>query len=262
MEQSGDRSEAPFLSVVIPTFNEAKRLPQTLAEISPYLDRQFPRHEIIVVDDDSPDGTSSLCRELQSTYPSLIVLTQPGRIGKGAAVRRGCLAAKGDCVLFMDADHATPIDEIEKMLPMLGQRDVVVGVRTYQDDESHSRRIIGLCAQLLAHIIVFRKPVIDSQCGFKLFSQRAARLIFPYCRVNGGMLDVEIFYLIQMLNVPCYYQPVHWNNKPDSKVSVFRSVFVDTTDMVKIRLLDALGKYARPLDANEQPWSRTNAVTG
>jgi len=146
--------------------------------------------------------------------------------------------------------------ELEKMLPMLGERDVVVGVRTYQDDESHSRRIIGLCAQLLAHIIVFRKPVIDSQCGFKLFSQKAARKIFPYCRVNGGMLDVELFYLIQMFNIPCYYQPVHWNNKPDSKVSILRSLFVDTYDMVKIRMVDTFGGYAKPLEANEQPWSR------
>ena len=260
MEQSRDHSEAPFLSVVIPTYNEAKRLPQTLAEICPFLDKQFPRHETIVVDDDSPDGTSSLCRELRSTYPSLTVLTQPGRIGKGAAVRRGCLAAQGDFILFMDADHATPIAEIEKMLPMLGQRDVVVGVRTYQDDESHSRRIVGLCAQLLAHLIVFRKPVIDSQCGFKLFSRQAARSIFPLCRVNGGMLDVEIFYLIHMLKIPCYYQPVHWNNKADSKVSVFRSMFVDTYDMVKIRVLDAFGKYAQPLSANAQPWNRNGAT--
>ena len=160
----------------------------------------------------------------------------------------------------MDADHATPIEEIEKMLPMLGQGNVVVGVRTYQDDELHSRRIVGLCAQLLAHIIVFRKPVIDSQCGFKLFSQRAARLIFPSCRVNGGMLDVEIFYLIQMLNIPCYYQPVHWNNKADSKVSVLRCMFVDTYDMVKIRVLDAGGKYARPLSSDKQPWSRNSIV--
>lgn len=258
MDASSEPLPAPFLSVVMPTYNEAGRLPQTLAEIQPYLNEHFPRHEIIVVDDDSPDGTSSLGRDLQRTYPNLSVLTQPGRLGKGAAVRRGCLAAKGDCVLFMDADHATPIAEVEKMLLMLGERDVVVGVRTYQDDESHSRRIVGLCAQLLAHIIVFRKPVVDSQCGFKLFSQRAVRKLFPYCRVNGGMLDVELFYLIHMFNVPCYYQPVHWNNKADSKVSVIRSIFVDTYDMVKIRVVDRLGGYARPLDATEQPWWRAN----
>jgi dolichyl-phosphate beta-glucosyltransferase len=256
-----EHSEAPFLSVVIPTFNEVGRLPRTLEEIGPYLKRRFPVHEIIIVDDNSPDGTSSLCRGLQSTYPNLTVFTQPGRIGKGAAVRRGCLAAKGDCILFMDADHATPIDEVEKMLPMLGKRDVVVGVRTYQDDESHSRRIVGLCAQLLAHLIVFRKPVIDSQCGFKLFSRRSARMIFPYCRVNGGMLDVELFYLIHMFDIKCYYQPVHWNNKADSKVSVLRSVFVDTYDMLKIRMVDAAGKYAKPLEATEQPWYRGDAVT-
>jgi len=259
MDALGQASSAPFLSVVIPTYNESNRLPQTLVEIQPYLNEHFPRHEIIIVDDDSPDGTSAQTRALQSTYPNLVVLTQPGRIGKGAAVRRGCLAARGDCVLFMDADHATPIAEVEKMLPMLGEREIVVGVRTYQEDESRSRRIVGLCAQLLAHIIVFRKPVIDSQCGFKLFSQRAVGKIFPYCRVNGGMLDVELFYLIHMFNVPCYYQPVHWNNKPDTRVSVLRSIFIDTFDMVKIRLVDAFGGYSKPLQPSEQPWAGNSA---
>ena len=136
---SDDRS----LSVVIPTYNEAHRLPQTLDEILPYLAIHFPRNEVIVVDDNSPDGTAGLVEKRAEHVPGLKVLVQPQRLGKGAALRRGCLAASGDMILYMDADHATPITEIEGMIPMLQVHNVVVGVRTYQENEPRWRRIIG-----------------------------------------------------------------------------------------------------------------------
>jgi dolichyl-phosphate beta-glucosyltransferase len=156
------------LTVVIPAYNESHRLPGTLAAIRPYLDSRFASYEVIVVDDGSKDATPAVVEALRGTWPNLILLRQPRNMGKGAAVRRGCLAANCDVVLFMDADLATPIEEFDLMLPLFtrGEYRAVVGVRTYQEHESKWRRVVGLILQLMAHLIVFEKAVIDSQCGF------------------------------------------------------------------------------------------------
>lgn len=247
------------ISIVIPTYNEAKRLPRTLDEIIPFLGQSFADFEIIIVDDGSPDGTAEIARSYAPRVPHLQILMQPSRIGKGAAVRRGCLAAKFELVLFMDADHATPIEEVADMIELLDrhQAEVVAGVRTYQQAESRWRRTLGLMAILLAHLIVFRKGVVDSQCGFKLFTREAATKLFPYCRVNGGMLDVELFYHIHMLDMSCWYQPVHWENKAGSTINVWKCMLVDPLELVGIRLRSALGLYKTPLPELKQPWRRS-----
>jgi len=247
----------PDLSVVIPTFMEAKRLPQTLAEILPYLKTHFPSNEVLVVDDNSPDGTGQIVLACSREYPQVRLLAQPKRLGKGAAVRRGCIEARGRYVLFMDADHSTPIQELNGFMPALKMPGVgaVAGVRTYQEDESRGRRIIGLLGQVLAHLIVFRKAVVDSQCGFKLFTWEAAQKIFPLARVNGGMLDVEIFYLIHKLELSCRFMPVLWANKPESRINTLACMFRDPIDMLRIRLRDVCGVYSQAISITDQPWS-------
>lgn len=247
-----------FLSVIIPTFNEAARLPQSLNEILSFLDKNFSRYEVIVVDDNSPDGTGDITREFGKKHEQVRLTVQPGRLGKGAAVRRGCLEAKGELVLFMDADHATPISEITRFLEeiKIGTPSAVVGVRTYQEDESRGRRIIGLCAQLLAHVVVFKKAVVDSQCGFKLFTREAVQQIFPLARVDGGMLDVELFHLMHIQDVPCRYVPVVWKNKDGTRINIIACMMRDPIDMLKVRLRDWTGHYNRPLNETEQPWSQ------
>ena len=210
------------LSVVIPTFNESHRLPRTIREIYPYLAERHPQHEIVVVDDNSPDHTAEIVRGMTAEIPTVRVMVQPYRLGKGAALRRGCLDARGEHVLFMDADHATPIQEVEGMFVQLKEsgEEVAAGVRTYQEHESRARRVIGLCAQLFAHLVVYRKAVVDSQCGFKLFTRSAVQRVFPFCRVNGGMIDCELFSLLHAMDIPCRYYAVHWDNKADSRKSV------------------------------------------
>jgi dolichyl-phosphate beta-glucosyltransferase len=246
------------LSIVIPTYNESGRLPRTLCEIQSYLRQRFPEHEVIIVDDNSPDGTARIAREMADQFPSLRVLVQPGRLGKGAAVRRGCLAARGEYVLFMDADHATPIEELDGLYAQLLQagQGAAVGVRTYQENESRWRRVLGLCGQLLAHLIVFRKAVVDSQCGFKLFTREVVARVFPLCRVNGGMLDVEIFYLLHKLDIPCRYQPVHWVNKAGSQIRILHCMLGDPIEMVLIRLRDLAKVYERPIAETRQSWNQ------
>jgi dolichyl-phosphate beta-glucosyltransferase len=246
------------LSVVIPTYKEAKRLPATLRDVLAYLERRFVSFELLVVDDNSPDGTGNVVREFALQHPQVRLLLQPFRIGKGAALRRGCLAATGDRVLFMDADHATPIATLEEFLPRLrgAKEGVVAGVRTYQEGESRARRVVGLLCQLLAHLIVFRKAVVDSQCGFKLFTRIAAQRLFALARVNGGMIDVELFALMHRLGIPCRYEPVHWRNQAGSRVNFLVSAYRDPLDMLKIRLRDLLGVYGAPVGPGKQPWDQ------
>jgi dolichyl-phosphate beta-glucosyltransferase len=244
-----------FLSVVIPTYKESKRLPATLEEILPYLRKNFRRFEIVIADDPAGDSTAETAEALG--IPELRVVRQPRRLGKGASVRRGLMEARGDFALFMDADHATPIEEIEPMLKSLmsGEYTWAAGVRTYQESEGYLRRLIGISLIFIAHIVVFRKAVIDSQCGFKLFSRTACRELIPYCRVDGGMIDVEIFHLSHIKGQKCYYVPVHWENKSGSVISVWQCMLKDPFAMMMIKLRSALNVYAKPLSEAKQPWN-------
>ena len=156
----------PALSVVIPAYNEEHRLAATLADVVTWLKGHEPSAEILVVDDGSSDRTVEIARGLADQWPALKVLEQQHNQGKGAALRRGCLEAAGRHVMFMDADNATRIEEIEKFLPLLSEGyGMVVGVRTYQQGESRARRIIGLGFLMFAHLFVFRRAVVDSQCA-------------------------------------------------------------------------------------------------
>ena len=164
-----------------------------------------------------------------------------------------------DLVLFMDADLATPIEELDLMLPQFrrGEAKAVVGVRTYQENESKWRRILGLSLQILAHLIVFEKAVIDSQCGFKCFTYDACRQVFTRSRVDGGMFDVELFFIMHRLRIPVHYQPVHWINKEGSRIRIVRCMIFDPIDLLAIRLRGALGMYQR-----EQLKARAHAGSG
>jgi dolichyl-phosphate beta-glucosyltransferase len=243
---NGNVDTRPMLSVVLPAYNESHRLPQTLSELRPYLEERFPLHEVVVVDDGSTDSTADIVRAIASAWPQLRLLQQPKNLGKGAAVKRGVLEAVGALVLFMDADHATPIQEMEKILPQFdsGSYRVVVGVRTYQHDDSKWRRIVGLSLQILTHLIVFDRAVVDSQCGFKCFAADAAQRIFRLSRIKGGMFDVEIFAIMHRLGINPLYQPVPWTNKAGSRINFIRCMLFDPVDMMIIRLNATLGRYS------------------
>ena len=236
----------PALSVVIPAYNEEHRLAATLADVVTWLKGHEPSAEIIVVDDGSRDRTIEIAHGLADQWPALKVLEQLHNQGKGAALRRGCLEAAGRHVMFMDADNATRIEEIEKFLPLLSEGyGMVAGVRTYQQGESRARRIIGLGFLMFAHLFVFRKAVVDSQCGFKCFTRDAAQAIFALSRTKGGTIDVEIFYLAHKLGISIYFVPVHWKNAAGSTINIWRCMMQDPVDMLRIRLRDKFGHYRR-----------------
>ena len=233
------------LSIVIPAYNEEARLPQTLAEIRPFLDSQLHSYEVIIADDGSSDHTVEIAQTHAKAWAQLRVL--PGKHGgKGATVKRGCLAAHGENILVMDADHATPIDTLNWLMShRRAGYEIIVGVRTFCGQEGASgrgRRIVGLAQQLLAHILVFQQSVADSQCGFKLFSRQAAQTIFSRSLVQGGMYDVELFFLAHKFNLSIYSQPVRWVNKDGSRINMIGCLIKDPFSLLAIRCWNWLGR--------------------
>ena len=214
-------------SVVIPAFNEARRLPPYLEEIIAYFDGRGAPYEVIVVDDGSRDGTAERVRETAGAAP-VRVIPLAGNEGKGAAVRHGMLAAIGAYRMFADADGATPILELKRLEAALaGGADVAIGSRVVQDPSvSVVARPHRVLAGLMFNGVVARlglPDVGDSQCGFKAFTARAAETIFGKLRTRGFGFDVEVLMLARFYGFRVAEVAVNWTDKPGSKVGVLKT---------------------------------------
>jgi dolichyl-phosphate beta-glucosyltransferase len=214
--------------VVIPAYNEVERLPPYLAQIRAYLGNTFgSRYEVVVVDDGGTDDLAgSVARQLPPAG-QLSVLRQPTNLGKGAALRRGMAAARGDCVLFADADGATPIREERKLRQALAAgADVAVGSRLMPDPGSPVTRMWHrkLSGDLFARVTgrLFALPVRDTQCGFKMFRRAVAQEVFGMCREAGFLIDLEVLLLARRLGYRVAEVGVTWRDVPDSKVRLVR----------------------------------------
>ncbi len=231
------------LSVVIPAFNEEKRLPQSLATVMNFLEKQSYASEVIVSDDGSQDRTVALAKELLKDFPHQLLVTSRNR-GKGHAVRQGMLAAAGTYVLFTDADLSTPIGEVTKFLACLEKdQDVVIGSRALPGSqvEIHQnflRETMGKVFNFIAQMWAF-KGVHDSQGGFKCFRREAAQKLFSLQKLDGFSFDVEIVYLAQKLGVRLLELPVIWRNSAQSRVQVLRDPLMMFWDVLRIRSLHA-----------------------
>jgi dolichyl-phosphate beta-glucosyltransferase len=230
-----------YLSVVIPAYNEEKRLPQTLEAVMAFLKKQPYESEIIVSDDGSQDRTAVLAGEILKGVPYKILRTPQNR-GKGHAVRQGMLAAKGDFILFTDADLSTPIEEVSRFLERLQKdQDVVIGSRALPDSqvEVHQnflRETMGKVFNLIAQMLAF-KGIRDSQCGFKAFRREAAQKIFTLQKLDGFSFDVEIVFLAQKLGFRLLEMPVIWRNSAQSRVQVLRDPLMMFWDVLRVRKL-------------------------
>ena len=231
------------LSVVIPAFNEAERLPSTLKEAGAWLDAHLAGdYELVVVDDGSTDDTAEVVREWMEKNPHIRLLVQPHNRGKGAAVRRGMLEAQGDTRLFMDADHSTHVNEVEKVFAAMdGGADVVIASRQHPDSDievhqSWLREHMGQGFNLIMRSIV-GLPMKDTQCGFKAFSAGAARRIFGEARLDGFSFDVELIYLAHHLGYAIAEIPVRWINEPNSKVRMLADPARMFADVMRIRAM-------------------------
>lgn len=228
------------LSVIIPAYNEEKRLPKTLEEIDKYLKRQNYSYEIIVVSDGSTDRTCEVVENLKSKIANLRLICEKINRGKGYGVKIGMLNAKGKYRLFTDADNSTPIEQVEKIWPEFEKDfDIVIGSRDIKGaildpPQNLFRRFVGEGFKLLRKIIVGLWEIEDSQCGFKCFTQRAAENIFPKCKIDRFAFDPEILLIGKKLGYKIKEIPVYWKNDPASKVKL-KSMMKMALDLIKIR---------------------------
>jgi dolichyl-phosphate beta-glucosyltransferase len=214
-----------WFSVVIPAYNEEKRIQETLFEADRYLSRQKYAYEIIVVDDGSTDKTFEIVENLKSRIKNLIILKNKNNQGKGSAVRQGMLAAKGAYRLFADADNSTPIIELEKLLPFAEKYDIIIGSRGMKGADIISsqpwpRKFLGNCYGLAVKIFAGLGGFYDTQCGFKIFSAKSADDIFSKCKINGWSFDVEALIMAKKLGYSVKEVPIIWSNRPGTKVRI------------------------------------------
>ena len=228
------------LSIVIPAYDEQSRLPRTLLETLGWCSRQRIDAEILVADDGSRDQTLTLARLFEGQDRRVRVLACP-HMGKGAAVRMGVLNARGRRVLFMDADGATPLDEMPKLLGALdGGADVAIGSRVVQQpgeirvETSLHRRVIGRTFALLVNLLAV-PGIADTQCGFKVFRREVVPALFARQRTSGFAFDVEILYLAHRLGLRVVEIPVNWVSQPGSKVNLVTDSLRMLWDVARLR---------------------------
>lgn len=206
------------LSIVIPAYNEAERLPATLAAIATYLSTTQLSSEVIVVDDGSTDDTVKIVQ--QNPLPVRLI-QQAKNMGKGAAVRTGMTAAEGEWRYLCDADLSTPIDDLEKLWSRRHEADIILGSRRVhgahiEKHQSWWKEWLGRGGNWLIQLFI-APGIHDTQCGFKLFSRHTAPL-FTLQRINRWGYDFEILYLARMRGLKILEVPVRWTNDIRSKV--------------------------------------------
>lgn len=194
----------PYLSLIIPAFNEQSRIGATLKNVEAYLQMLGKPFEIIVVDDGSRDGTLEMLKERSSESGALRVVSYEKNRGKGYAVRQGVYAARGQYVAFSDADLSAPIEELTKLFAALENGyDIAIGSRAVKDSiipvrQPFYREMGGRGLNLVVRALA-TPGIHDTQCGFKLFRGDVARDVFPRCFLNGWGFDVEVLYLARRL---------------------------------------------------------------
>lgn len=237
-----------YLSIIIPAYNEEKRLPGTLESIAEYLKQIDKEIEVIVVDDGSSDNTTKVAEKMKSDIKNLKVINYGENRGKGYAVKTGMLAAKGDYTLFMDADNATPITEIEKLWPFASGFEVVIGSRHLKTSnvvikQPWYRILISRLGNFVIQALLI-KGIKDTQCGFKLFSKKAAKEIYSRQKIDRWGFDMEILAIAQkILGYKIKEVPVSWYNSPDSRLRPIRDGFRTLRELIKIKINLISGKY-------------------
>lgn len=238
-----------FLSIVVPAYNEEKRLPQTLERILAYTKTNSWVTEIVVVDDGSGDRTVDLVRAVMQQRPEVRLLSNAGNRGKGFSVRRGVMESRGRYVLFSDADLSAPIEEADKMVATLDEGwDVVVGSRDIDPSllelpQGKMRRLAGRVFRNLVYVVL-GLPFLDTQCGFKAFRREAALAVFNKQRIEGFGFDVEILFLARRQNLRVVEIGVRWRNDPATRVHLMRDSLRMAFDVFRVRWLALTGAYA------------------
>lgn len=236
------------LSVIIPAYNEEPRIGKTLDIMGEYLSSQPYQSEVIVVDDGSRDRTGEVVREKEKTYKNLRLVENDCNRGKGYTVRHGVSLAKGEIVLFFDADSSTPIDQVEKFWPEFDSgKSVCIGSRSLPESnvEVHQpwfRENMGRIFNLFVRVIAIR-GFVDTQCGFKAFTCEAAKVIFERQTLSGFGFDVELLFIAKKHGFSIVEVPIKWIDSPESRVHPIRDATKMFLELISIRYRDLTGSY-------------------
>ncbi|MFZ5392167.1 MAG: dolichyl-phosphate beta-glucosyltransferase [Patescibacteria group bacterium] len=227
------------LSVIIPAYNEAGRITETLQQTWRYLSNQPYFSEIIVVDDGCTDTTIDVVQGHFYQIPNLRLIRHRYNQGKGQAVKTGVNSARGRWILFMDADLATPISELDKLWSQKNNYDVLIGSRHLQPKSIKTpqpwyRFLFGRAGNFLIRSLLLAN-ISDTQCGFKLFSHKAAHDLFNRLTINGFGFDIEILVLAQILEYQIAEISVDWYDKPHGSVNIWRDGWRVFSEVLRIK---------------------------
>lgn len=231
------------LSIIIPAYNEEKRIEKTIQNIVSYLSKKFAdNYEIIIVDDRSKDKTVEIVKKLSRENEKIKIMVNEENYGKGYSVKKGMLNAQGKYLLFSDADLSTPIEELDKLLFWIEKGyDIAIGSRSLKDSQvivhqPFYREMMGKIFNKLVKIWCL-SDFVDTQCGFKLFNKEVAKEIFTQTKINRFAFDVEILYLAKRNGLRVKEIPVRWINSPASRVNPIFDSLKMLIDLLQIRFL-------------------------
>ncbi len=239
-------AERPLLSIIIPAYNEEKRLGGSLDKIIEFVGDQAFTIEVIVVDNNSRDATPQIAAEYAAQHPFIRVLHEP-RQGKGAAVRTGMLAGQGEYLLFCDADFSMPVEEVVKFLPeQAGDYDIAIGSREVPGSrrigEPEYRHLMGRVYNLIVRLFAIPK-IQDTQAGFKAFRREVAHAIFPLQTIDGWGFDVEVLFIARRQGRRLIEIPITWYYMPQSRVHPLRDSINMFLEVLKVRVNGWRGLY-------------------
>lgn len=236
-----------FLSIVIPAYNEDKRIHKSLDAIKKFQNNHNFLTETIVVVDGSPDNTAEVVKKYSKEIENLRIIDRKENRGKGYSVKEGMLAAIGKYILFTDADNSTPIEQVDKLLKYIDEYEVVIGSRYCKGGKLALRqsfyrvlgsRTLNLIIQLLA-----ARGIEDTQCGFKLFQEKAAQEIFKRQTFDRFSFDIELLAIARKLGYRTKEVGITWYDDPHSTVNPIKDGIQMIKDSVKVRKNITLGKY-------------------
>jgi dolichyl-phosphate beta-glucosyltransferase len=244
------------ISVVVPCFNEEKAIRQNLNNVFKFLNSRFGFFELIAVNDGSQDQTLEELKKLQVSIP-LIIINNKINGGKGKAVKDGVLASKNEVIMFLDADLAIPIEELEKFLPELKNGyDIAIasrfvpGVKILKPVLWYRQRMERVF-RIMRLVVLNDRAIKDTQCGFKVFTRQAALRIFNITRINRFAFDAEIVFLAKKFDYKIKELPISLQNPKNSHIKIIRDSLNMAADLIRIRVNDFLKRYDYSARTNE-----------
>ena len=241
----------PYLTLILPAFNESRTIASTISKTIAYFDERRYTYQIIVAADGT-DGTRELVAELGRANPRIQVTGHAERLGKGRGVREAVGMANGEIIGYADADYKVPIEEFDKIDPLLKEFDVVTGSRALnraliEQKQPLYRRVGSRGFAVFMQTVVGLRGITDSQCGFKFFRRRVALELFRCQKIDGYMFDVEILALAKLFGYRIQEVPIRWRDDGDSRLQLLSGNLRNVADIFRIRF--SRGEYRREISS-------------